>query len=876
MRWLRAVSLKLRAVFRRRQVEREMEAELAEHLESEVAELTARGVPAAEARRRALAEMGRMEAIREDCRDARGTAAWEQFKQDAIFGVRLLSRNRTFSLTALATMALGIGSTVAVFSVVDGILIRTLPFPAPERLFWADDVGMRGPFETLRANSRTADYAGYMGVRAFNVAGRERPERVKGCEVSANFFQVLGAAPMIGRTFAEGEDRPGRVPRVILSHSFWVERYGARPDVIGRQLTLDEVSYEIIGVMPRGFDYPTMAEARFWVPIRFDPRAIGEYWGSGGMMAIARLRPGVSLGTARVEMRAWIPRIRAMFPWRMPDAWGAGADLEGLQDQLVAGVRLRSLLLLGVVGLVLLIAVVNVANMMIGQTAAREGELTLRASLGATTFRLARQLLTEALVLAAAGGVGGTLLAFGELRLLKNLLPADTPRLAEVSLDGRALAFTAAVAIGSGMLFGLLPAWSVRRQRSLVALERGSSTAGKRDFGSGAALVTVETAFATMLLVGALLLLHSLWALVHVDPGFRTESVVTAEVSPGHDAKVSLERTVAVWEQIHGKLSGYPGVKSVAAMNVLPLTPEFSMFAAAIEDHPRPPQEPAFVLWSTAVTPEHLETLGIRLLEGRGFAAADRAGAQYVVLVSRTTARRFWPGGDSIGKRLRPVWNKEWRTVIGVVDDVKNYGMTGPPSWVDGEVYVPLPQAVAQPPTLSVVARVRGETAGLEKRLPAIVLEACANCAVSKIARMEAVVADAVETPRSMTRLVGGLALLALVLATTGIYGVVSHGVLRRTRELGIRMALGAGSGRVAWMVLASSLASVGTGSAIGLLCSWALARLVKSLLLGVAAHDPMSFAAAPLVLLAVAMLASLAPVWRAVRIDPARSLREG
>ncbi len=263
--------------------------------------------------------MGRLDAIKEECRDSRGTAGWEQLKQDISFGVRLLLKNRTFSSMALATMALGIGSTTAVFSLIDGVLIRPLPFTAPDRLFHANDVGMRGPFDTLRANSRLADYAAHFGVRAFNTAGRDWPERVKGSEVSANFFHVLGASPLFGRTFAEGEDRPGRLRVAVLSHRFWVERYAA-PDVIGQQLMLDEAAYEIIGVMPPGFQYPAPA-ANFWVPMRFDPRAVGEYWGSGGISVFARLRPGVTPEAARSELRAWIPRIRAMFPWRMPDAW---------------------------------------------------------------------------------------------------------------------------------------------------------------------------------------------------------------------------------------------------------------------------------------------------------------------------------------------------------------------------------------------------------------------------------------------------------------------------------------------------------------------------------------------------------------------------
>lgn len=875
MRWIRKISLKWRAAILRHQVEREMEVELAEHVELETDDLIARGVPPDEARRRAMATMGRLDDIREECRDSRGTAGWDQFRQDVSFGVRLLVRNRTFSCMALATMALGIGSTTAVFSLIDGVLIRPLPFTEPDRLFHVHGTGMLGPFDTLRANSRLADYAGHLGVRAFTTTGREFPERLRGCEVSANFFPVLGVKPMLGRTFAEGDDRPGGLRVAVLSHAFWRQRYAARSDVMGEQLTLDEAGYEIVGVMPAGFRHPTAA-VQFWVPMRLDPGAVGDYWGSGGVTVFARLRPGVTPEAADSELRAWIPRIRAMFPWRMPDAWGTDAGLTGLQDHVVAGARLRSLLLLGVVGLVLLIAIVNVANLMIGQAAARQREFALRASLGATPGRLARQLLTEAVILAVTGGLLGAALAFGQLTLLKQFLPPDTPRLAEVAIDERILAFSATISLGSGLLFGLLPAWRARRQRSLTAAEDGRSTLSAMGLRTDAALVMAETAFATVLLVGAGLLLRSVWTLLQVDPGFRTGSVVTAELSPNRAVIGSLEKTIDLYEQVRLKLVAYPGVTHVAATNVLPLTPELSAFTAAIEDHPRPQQEPQFSLWSTLATPEYLDALDIPLLQGRRFTTADRKGTERAVLISRAMARRFWPDRNPIGKRLRPIYASEWCTIVGVVGDIRNFGMTGPPDWVEGEVYFPMPQAYFTPRTLSLIARLDGDSGSFEKRLPGMIKEVCANCAVSRIGKMEAVVTGAMQGPRSLAWLVGGFALLALGLAAAGIYGVVNHGVVRRTRELGVRLALGASRGRVAWLIMGSSLQAALVGSVVGLSASLALARWVKSLLYGITEYDPVSFSISPVVLVTVAILASVIPVCRAIRIDPARSLREG
>lgn len=638
MRWFHVLVLRLRAVFRRRRLERELEAELADHLRCEIEERIAHGASPAEAR----ASLGRLEAIKEECRDSRGTASWEELKRDVAFGLRLLRKNRTSSSMALATMALGIGSTTAVFSLIDGVLIRPLPFADPGRLYHARDVNTRGPFDILRANSRLAEFAASSDARAFNTTGRDWPERWKGCEVSANFFRALDVNPLLGRMFADGEDQPGKARVVVLSHWLWTERFASRPEVIGQSLLLDETAYQIVGVAPRGFQYPAPA-ASFWIPTRLDPRAVGDYWGSSGISTFARLRPGVE--PAEAELRAWIPRIRALFPWRMPDAWGQGAGLMPLHDHMVASARVRSLLLMGVAALVLLIAIVNVANLMIGQMAARRRELTLRTWLGATPGRLIRQLLTETAVLAAAGGVLGTALAFAQLAVLKRLLP-DTPRLAEVAIDGRVLAFAAAISLASGLLFNLLPAW-----RSCVR-QPPEAREGIRAV-SGAALAAAEAAFATILLVGAGLLLRSFWTMLRVDPGFRAGSVVTAELSPGRAEAASLDKLLALDERVRGRLAACPGVRSVAAMNVLPLTPETSAVTMAIEDHPRPPEAPQIPLWTTLVTPGHLDTLGIRLLQGRCFTAADRKGAPPVALIGRA-----WKSGPKTSRAAFRRWSK--------------------------------------------------------------------------------------------------------------------------------------------------------------------------------------------------------------------------
>jgi putative ABC transport system permease protein len=865
----------VRALFRRSRFEREMETELADHLACETESLIARGVPEPEARKQAHAAMGRLAIVKEECRDSRGTAAWEQLKQDALFGARMLARNRTFSLTALITIALGVGSTTAVFSLIDGIMIRPLPFSQPDRLFNVTQLGMPGAFVALRSNAHLAEYAADWGVHAFTMKTGASPERITGSEVSGNLFRVLGVNPLIGQPFEDTDDRPGGPHSLILSYDFWNDRYAQDRGIVGRYVTLDEVSYRIAGVMPARFRYPN-AEANFWIPMKLDPRAVGAYWGSGGLTIVARTNPGASPAQAESEMRAWVPRIRTMFPWRMPDAWGTEAAYKPLKDYLIAGVRVKTLLLLGVTALVLLIAVVNVANLLMGQASSRERELTLRVCLGATAGRLARQLLTEALLLAGAGGACGILLAFAQLALLKNLLPPDTPRLPDLAIDLRVLTFAVCLSLGSGLLFGLLPAWRARRRRSMALGDGARTTSGPAALRADSLLVVAEAAFATILIVGAGLLLHSFQAMLTTDFGFRVESLVTAELTPNRATAKSLARTTASFEQLRQRLARYPGVVQAAGMNALPLTPEFTAFTASIEDHPRPASEPQFSLWNTEVTPEHLETLGIRLLAGRAFTPADREGAPLVALIDRATAQRYWPGQNAVGKHLKPVWEDKWRTVVGVVDGVKNFGVAGPPEWAQGQVYLPLPQALSPLDQLAIAIRVTGDPAALQKSLPALVKEVCPDCAVSKVARMENVIAQSVESPRSTAWLVGSFALLALGMAAAGIYGVVSHSVLRRTREIGVRLALGSSRAAVAWLVLSTGLRYTLFGIAIGAAASWAMAHWIRTLLFQVPEHDPVSFGLAPAVLVLVALCASLLPTSRALRIDPANSLREG
>lgn len=847
----------LRNIVRRPRLERELELELADHLESETEALMAAGVPAAEARRRALQTMGRMGTIREQCRDSRGTAAWDRLRQDARFGLRMLLRDRTFALLALGTIAVGIGSTAAIAALVDAVVVRPLGFPAPQELFQAEEIGMRGPLNALRAEARLAEYAGHLGARDFTLEAAAQPERRAGSEVSANFFSTLGVAPELGRTFQPGEDQPGRAAVAVISHGFWTSQFGGRTDIVGRTIVLEERVHEIVGVMPASFAFPA-AQVNFWVPMRMDPQDVGEYWGSGGVSAFARVRSGAEPAAANSELRSKVPGIRARFPWRMPDAWASGARLTPMQDYVTGPVRTRAFLLLAVVVLVLLIALANVANLLLAQAAGRKQEFAMRVSLGATRGRLARQLMTEGMLLAGTGGVLGIGLAYGLLAVVQALLPAETPRLAEAAIDPRTLGMAAAVTVGSGLFFGLWPMWQGQRREA------------------GGTLILVEAALATVLLIGGGLVARSLWNLTRIDPGFAVDSLVTAELTPNRATAASLERSTALAGEVIERLRQLPGVTNAAATNVLPVTPEVSAFTAAFEDFPRAETEPQIPLWSTAVTPSHLATLGLRLLEGRAFTDGDRAGSAPVVLISKATANRYWKGRSAVGRRLRPVWQREWRTIVGVVDDVRNFALTGPPGWIEGEVYLPLAQAITPPGKLSLLVRVQGEAGAVERQLPQVAAEVCANCALAKIARMETVVGRSLRAPRSLAWLISGFAALALVMAAAGIYGVVSNAVARRKKELGIRLALGVGPAQLARAVMLRVMLQTTAGTGMGALAAWNATRYMRTLLYGVGEHDVTTFALGPALLLCVALAATAPAMLRALAIDPARSLREG
>jgi predicted permease len=800
--------------------------------------------------------------------------------QDLRYGLRMLAKNPGFAAIAVLTLALGIGANTAIFSLVNGILLRPLPYSQPDRLVRITGGYPRGAFVAIRDQSRTMDVAAYSEGYEINLTGQGEPVRLTGTIASADFFSVLDARPELGRTFQSGEDLAGKDNAVVLTHAVWQQRFAGDPSIIGRWVNLEGVSRQVIGVMPPGFRFPS-SKTDVWLPLHLDSRDTENYWAGDFMPLVARLRAGQSLAQARSEVKLLLPRLFPMFPWPMPASWNAGAAAVLLQDDLVGDVRARLLILLGSVGLVLLIACANVANLMLSRATTREKEVAIRAALGAGRRRITRQLLTESLLLASLGAALGLVFAASGLSLFKSVLPADTPRLAEVAIDWRVLVFTAGLSILTGIVFGLVPALHSSRTvltESLKSGGRGSSASGSHRLRSS--LVAGEVALAVLLVIAAGLLIRSFWTLSHVDPGFRPEQILTARITPNESFCSDPSRCVNFYRNLLDRVHAFPGVKGVALVNDLPLEGGVTKLSAAVEDHAISATESAPLFKEDIVSPEYFHLMGISLLRGRTFTDADTSGYPPVAIISASTARRYWPGQDPIGKHIKPVrWNNSY-TVAGVVADVREYNIKNDlPDWVDGMIYVPYgPDAFLNSRVLPAEMTLTVRTSAGESQVAAMVRETVAllnqDAPVSEVKTMPAIVAEGVSTPRSTAVLFVAFAAVALGLGVIGIYGVLSFLVVNRVREIGIRMALGAQRRDVLWLVMGEGAKFAFLGIAIGLAAAFAATRLMTSELYGVTATDPVTFGGVAALLAAVSLLACYIPARRAMRVDPIIALR--
>lgn len=856
------------------------------HLERKVERLIAGGMNEDEARREALLKFGDVEGVKSAMTKEQKAGItgqfWDRMRQDIRFALRQVMRNPGFTAVTVLTLALGIGSTTAIFSVVDGILFRPLPFPEPHELtvVWADWSRAGGPvdewvnfpnYNDLKERSRTLEAVAAWGGGSLTLTGQSEPEQVVVGSVSHDMFsEVLRASPALGRGFLAEDDRPGAPGTVILTDGFWRRVLGADPAVVGAELILNDVPRTIVGVMAPEFDPPFMEDAEIWIPMRED---ISDHsCGRGGacLHAVARLAQGTTLEEARAEAA----RIGGQLEEEYPDAnLNTGFTLRPLRDDMVADTRTGLLVLLSAVGFVLLIACVNVANLLMARATARASELAIRSALGAGRRRLITQLLTESALLALLGGALGLGVAFLGTDALISLAPAGTPRIDTVGVDGRVLFFAVAATAMTGLLFGVMPSLRTTAGEIDDGLREGGrgGSRGIRGIRTRGVLVSGQIALALVLLVGAGLLVRSFQNLRTRDLGFRPDGVLTMQVGlpssryPDADALRSF-RTI-----LEERLAALPGVTSVGTTSWLPLTGFGSDTGFNIEDQPLPPPGQNQAVWFRRVTPGYPDAMGMTLVAGRWLTERDDQNAPLVVVINDGLARRFFPGADPVGQRINlgnPA-TPTWREIVGVAAEGRYFGIRDDSR---DALYLPYDQGPVR--TLFVALRSTRELSALSGELRGVVSELDPSLAVARITPMESLVADDLGPDRFVTVLLTLFSGAAVALAVVGLYGVVSYGVGLRMREMGVRIALGAEGEDIQWLVLRSSLAPVALGLAIGLAGGLLLMRLMENLLFGVSAADPWTYGIVALILACVAAAATAVPARRAARVDPIQVLR--
>ncbi len=800
--------------------------------------------------------------------------------QDVRYALRQLRKSLGFTIVATLTLALGIGANTAIFSLVNGILLAPLPYSNPDRLVSVNGTYPRGAFVAMRQQVHTMDVAAYAEGHEFNLTGRDEPIRLTGTMVSAELFSVLGVRPELGRTFVPGEDAAGQDNYVILSHSLWQQRFGSDSSVIGRTVEIEGTSRQVLGVMPAGFRFPS-PRTQIWVPLHNDLSNVTSSWASDYMPVIGRLRPGATVSQANAEIRIFQSHVGEIFPWKMPASWNADVSVIPLKNSMVADVRPRLLMLLGAVVLILLIACANVANLMLSRAATREKEIGIRSALGASRRRIVRQLLTEGVLLASLGGLLGLALAGAGVSLLRFALPSDTPRLADVSLDWAVLAFAGALSVVTGLIFGLAPAVQSSRAALTQLLRsggRGSTVSVSQRLRSS--LAVAEVGLAALLIIAAGLLIRSFWALSHVDPGFRSEQIITARITPNQSFCSDAGRCQAFYQSLLDQVQGSPGVQSAALVNTLPLGGRVTKRSVEIENFTSAEGQNSPLFWMDAVTSGYFRVMGISLLAGRPFSENETSGNPPVAIVSAETARRFWPGRDPIGQHIRLLNEPNWRTVVGVTADVHAYDLIHTvPDYIRGTVYVPYsPTSTGEdrrvPAEMTIAIRTASDPTQAEGMLRRIVANLNHDVPVSEIKSMAAVVSEAASTPASTTSLFVTFAGLALALGMVGIYGVLAFLVSKRTQEIGIRIALGAQRSDVLWLILREGTKFALLGIAFGLASAFMVTRWLSTELYGISSVDPVTYACVAGAMFLVTMLACYIPARRAMQVDPLIALR--
>ncbi|MDQ3803567.1 MAG: ABC transporter permease [Acidobacteriota bacterium] len=861
-------------------MEQEFTEEIQAYLEMLIEAKIVEGLKPQEARRAALIELGGIEQVKEKVREVRMGHFVEPLWQDVRYGVRVLIKSPVFTTVAVLSLALGIGANTAIFSVINGLLLRPLPYPDSQRIVHVWHTPPQESFPGLdRFSVSPANYldwkeqgrafeqmAAYEYAR-FSLSTSGDPVSVIGTAVSSDFFSVLRSTPGQGRTFSPEEEQPGRDHVVVISHGLWQRAFGADPNLIGRTLTLNSRSFTVVGIMPAGFQFPQ--EAELWVPLAWDSkqRQIRSIHDS---LVIARLKQGASLAQAQAEMSTISSRLEQQYP---EENKGWGAVVIPLQEDLVGDIRPALLVLFSAVGFVLLIACANVANLMLARGANRQKEIALRIALGATRARVVRQLLTESVLLAVVGGVLGLLLARWGSEMLVRLSSGTLPDPGEIGIDKWTLGFTLLVSLGAGVVAGIAPALQFTKAEMSEALKQGTGRTGGSSVKQRTrkALVISEVALSLILLIGAGLMIRSFWKLQHVDPGFDTGNTLTMSVSLSPTRYSDPHQQLAFLDRVLEQIGALPGVVSAGATTTIPLTGGGSTQPFTVEGRPASAVAEQPMAQTRYISPDYFRAMGIPLRQGRFFSDQDRENGVQVVIISEAMARRFWPGQDPIGKRLTPSFHLQQgpREVVGVVGDVKGSGLDAEAASM---MYLPYKQAPR--PYMTFVARTASNPQDFIQPISKAIYSVDREQALTNVRTMEQVLAESLSGRRFNMTLLIAFAGLALLLAAVGVYGVMNYSVTLRRRELGIRMALGAQAVDVLRLVLGQGLTLTLIGVGAGLAAAYGLTRLMASLLYGVTATDFVTFVSVSGVLIAVGLLASYLPARRATKVDPMIALR--
>jgi putative ABC transport system permease protein len=882
MNIFRKLTTGLKELMRKNQSESELNEELNAYVQDAAEAKVRAGATPEEALRSARLDVGGMEAVKHQVRAVGWEFALEVFVQDVRYGVRMLLKSPVFTAVALTTIAIGIGANTAIFSLVDSILLRPLPYPVPQRLVAAgtnqlgdSQMSPMGTADFLawRDRQQSFEQVAVMGGAggSFAWSGLGEPERIPGVDVSADFFSIFGAAPLKGRGFYSGEDRPGAPGVAVISEQFWRNHLSSDPNVLNRTLILDGKQYSIVGVMPAGFRFPPRESVDVWAIRTLSPATARPPF---GLHAFGRLKPQVSMRQAAAELDQIVGQVNAQYPSSTPLA----GVMMPMKEWMVSEVSTALLVLLGAIALLLLIAVVNVANLLLARATVRQREVAVRMALGASRKRVVRQLLTESAVLSLLGGVLGLLLAYLAIRAFLTFGPGQMPRLNEVGINSGVLLFTFVVCVGSGILFGLAPALETSRPAlsdPLKDANRSSSSASAHR--THRALLVFQVALALLLMIGSGLLIRSFVRLSDVNPGIQRDHVITATLSLSN--KYSDPQIPQFWKQFLEKVQALPGVKAAGISmslppNLLEITNPF-----AVEGQGYDPHRKLQLADEMSVSPDYFRALGIPLIKGRFFSSSDRVEGEKdpkIVIINESMAKQYFVGKDPIGGRIQtgdPDPRSPWETIIGVVGDVKYSGLDSGP---EPTIYVPYNEngwagwawsmylvVRSSGSAAQIVPAIRAELAAMDSTLP-----------LAQVRTMDELLDDSLAQQRFRTWLISGFAALALLLSAIGIYALISYSVSQRTREIGVRVALGAQRSNVLGMVLREGLKLLLFGLLLGWIGALAATRVMRSLLYSTSATDAVSFVATSIMLIAVALLACYIPARRATKVDPMIALR--